>query len=196
MAINTECGSKRFMLLKATATKVPIAATKPGCSTSEVVCSKVFVARAFFKAERHGALVEANDTLTAFFLQAGRHRAAAGHLERGVERARAEHLDVSFQVADVKALPFAGHSFDVVLLTFGVMFAPDQARSAAEMLRVCRRGGFIGMANCTPEGCIGQLFKTLGRQIPPPAGVQVTPTLTLTTERLMAQLRPLAKQRP
>ena len=95
-----------------------------------------------------------------------------GLLERGAERARAEHLDVSFQVADVEALPFADASFDVVLSTFGVMFAPDHTRSAAEMLRVCRPDGRIGMANWTPEGFIGQLFMTLGRQIPPPPGVQ------------------------
>ncbi len=93
-------------------------------------------------------------------------------LDRGAERARAERLDVKFQVADVEELPFEDAGFDVVLSTFGVMFAPDHARSAAEMARVCRPGGRIGMANWTPEGFIGQLFKTLGRQLPPPAGVQ------------------------
>jgi ubiquinone/menaquinone biosynthesis C-methylase UbiE len=96
----------------------------------------------------------------------------ASLLDRGAERARAERLDVKFQVADVEALPFADASFDAVLSTFGVMFAPDHARSAAEMARVCRPGGRIGLANWTPEGFIGQLFKTLGRQIPPPAGVK------------------------
>ncbi len=93
-------------------------------------------------------------------------------LERGAERAAAERLDVDFQVADVEALPFGDASFDVVLSTFGVMFAPDQSRSASEMARVCRPGGRIGLANWTPEGFIGQLFKTLGRHLPPPAGVQ------------------------
>jgi ubiquinone/menaquinone biosynthesis C-methylase UbiE len=93
-------------------------------------------------------------------------------LDRGAERARAEHLDVAFQAADVEALPFADASFDAVLSTFGVMFAPDHAKSAAEMARVCRPGGRIGMANWTPDGFIGQLFKVLGRQLPPPAGVQ------------------------
>jgi ubiquinone/menaquinone biosynthesis C-methylase UbiE len=93
-------------------------------------------------------------------------------LERGAERARAERFDVKFQEADVEELPFKDGSFDVVLSTFGVMFAPDHARSAAEMLRVCRSGGRIGMANWTPEGFIGQLFKTLGRHLPPPAGLQ------------------------
>jgi SAM-dependent methyltransferase len=93
-------------------------------------------------------------------------------LERGAERARAEGLEVSFQVADVEALPFADASFDAVLSTFGVMFAPDHAKSAAEMARVCRPGGRIGLTNWTPEGFIGQLFKVLGRHLPPPAGVQ------------------------
>jgi ubiquinone/menaquinone biosynthesis C-methylase UbiE len=93
-------------------------------------------------------------------------------LERGAERARAEGLQVTFQAADAEALPFEDASFDAVLSTFGVMFAPDHAKSAAEMARVCRPGGRIGMANWTPEGFIGQLFKTLGKQIPPPPGVQ------------------------
>lgn len=96
----------------------------------------------------------------------------AGLLDRGAERAKAERLEVKFQAADVEALPFDDKSFDAVLSTFGVMFAPDHAKSAAEMLRVCRPGGRIGMANWTPEGFIGQMFKTLGRHMPPPAGVQ------------------------
>lgn len=96
----------------------------------------------------------------------------ASLLDRGAERARAERLDVTFQVADVEALPFADASFDAVLSTFGVMFAPDHAKSAAEMARVCRPGGRIGLANWTPAGFIGQLFKTLSKQIAPPAGVQ------------------------
>jgi ubiquinone/menaquinone biosynthesis C-methylase UbiE len=96
----------------------------------------------------------------------------AGLLDRGAERAKAERLEVKFQGADVEALPFDDKSFDAVLSTFGVMFAPDHAKSAAEMLRVCRPGGRIGMANWTPEGFIGQMFKTLGRHLPPPAGVQ------------------------
>ena len=84
-------------------------------------------------------------------------------LERGAERARAERLDVIFQVADVEALPFADASFDAVVSTFGVMFAPDHARSAAEM---------AGLANWTPDSLIGRMFKVLGRYVPPPAGVQ------------------------
>ena len=93
-------------------------------------------------------------------------------LERGAQRARAEGLNVQFQVADAEALPFPDASFDAVLSTFGVMFAPDQAAAAAELARVCRPGGRIGLANWTPEGFIGQVFKTLGRHIPPPAGLQ------------------------
>lgn len=93
-------------------------------------------------------------------------------LERGAVRARAEHLTMATQLADVEALPFDDASFDVVLSTFGVMFAPDQQRAADEMARVCRPGGRIGMTNWTPEGFIGQLFKTLGRHLPPPAGVK------------------------
>ena len=93
-------------------------------------------------------------------------------LERGAERARAERLEVSFQAADAEALPFKDASFDVVLSTFGVMFSPDHAKAAAELARVCRPGGRIGLANWTPEGFIGQLFKTLARHLPPPAGVQ------------------------
>lgn len=93
-------------------------------------------------------------------------------LERGQDRARAEHLEVTFQVADAEALPFADGSFAAVLSTFGVMFAPDQDKAAAELARVCRRGGRIGLANWTPEGFVGQMFKTLGRHLPPPAGAQ------------------------
>ena len=93
-------------------------------------------------------------------------------LERGAERARAERLQVDFREADAEALPFADDSFDAVLSTFGVMFAPDQTKVAAELARVCRSGGTIGMANWTPAGFIGQVFKTLGRYLPPPAGVQ------------------------
>ena len=96
----------------------------------------------------------------------------ASLLDRGAVRARAEHLDVVFQTADAEALPFADASFDAVLSTFGVMFTPDHAKAASELARVCRPGGRIGLANWTPEGFIGQLFKTLGRHLPPPQGVQ------------------------
>jgi ubiquinone/menaquinone biosynthesis C-methylase UbiE len=93
-----------------------------------------------------------------------------GLLELGAARAQAEQLEVKFEVADVEALPYRDASFDAVVSTFGVMFAPDHAKAASEMARVCRTGGRIGMANWTPDGFIGQLFKTLGRHVPPPAG--------------------------
>ena len=93
-------------------------------------------------------------------------------LDRGAERAHAERLEVQFQAADAEALPFADASYDVVVSTFGVMFAPDHASAARELARVCRKGGRIGLANWTPNGFIGQLFKVLGRHMPPPPGVQ------------------------
>lgn len=93
-------------------------------------------------------------------------------LDLGQARAEAEQLQVAFAEADAEALPFADTSFDVVLSTFGVMFTPDHARAADELTRVCRPGGRIGLANWTPEGFIGQMFKVLGRHIAPPAGVQ------------------------
>ena len=93
-------------------------------------------------------------------------------LDLGQARAEAEQLQVAFAEADAEALPFADASFDVVLSTFGVMFTPDHARAAGELARVCRPGGRIGLANWTPEGFIGQMFKVLGRHIAPPAGVQ------------------------
>jgi ubiquinone/menaquinone biosynthesis C-methylase UbiE len=104
-------------------------------------------------------------------------------LDRGRERAAAERLTVEFREADAEALPFADNGFDVVVSTFGVMFTPDQDKAASELLRVCRTGGKIGLANWTPEGFIGQLFKTLGRHLPPPAGVK-SPALWGTRARL------------
>ena len=93
-------------------------------------------------------------------------------LERGRERATAERLAIEFRQADAEALPFVDASFDVVVSTFGVMFTPNQDKAATELLRVCKRGGKIGLANWTPEGFIGQLFKTIGKHMPPPAGVK------------------------
>jgi len=93
-------------------------------------------------------------------------------LERGRERAKVERLAVTFREADAEALPFEDASFDVVLSTFGVMFTPDQAQAAHELGRVCRPGGKIGLANWTPDGFIGQLFKTIGKYVPPAPGVK------------------------
>lgn len=93
-------------------------------------------------------------------------------LDRGEARARAEGLTAKFQTADAEALPFKDATFDAVVSTFGVMFTPDQDKAAAELLRVCKPGGKIGMANWTPDSFIGQVFKTLGGHIPPAAGVK------------------------
>jgi SAM-dependent methyltransferase len=88
-------------------------------------------------------------------------------LDKGRERARAEGLPVTFQLADAEALSFADAGFDVVLSTYGVMFAPDHAKSASEMLRVVKPGGRIGWANWTLQGFIGHLFKLIGAHVPP-----------------------------
>ncbi|MGY8666415.1 methyltransferase domain-containing protein [Bradyrhizobium sp. UFLA05-109] len=104
-------------------------------------------------------------------------------LERGRERAAAERLTVTFREADAEALQFPDASFDAVLSTFGVMFTPNQDKAASELARVCRPGGKIGLANWTPQGFIGQLFKTIGKHLPPPAGVK-SPALWGTKARL------------
>jgi len=104
-------------------------------------------------------------------------------LEGGRRRAEADRLPVMFQEADAEALPFADASFDVVLSTFGVMFTPNQDKAARELLRVCRPGGKIGLANWTPESFIGQMFRVLGKYVPPVAGV-APPSLWGTKARL------------
>jgi len=93
-------------------------------------------------------------------------------LARARRRAEAEGLQVRFKIADAENLPFADASFDAVISTFGTMFSPDQDRTAAELVRVTRPGGRIGLANWTPEGFIGQLFKTIGKRLPPPTGAR------------------------
>ncbi|MFC4929145.1 class I SAM-dependent methyltransferase [Massilia sp. GCM10023247] len=92
-------------------------------------------------------------------------------LDKGRARAAAEGLDVEFRVADAEDLPFPAGAFDVALSTYGVMFTPDHVRSSSELLRVVRDGGRIGLASWTPDSFIGQLFKTIGKYVPPPAGV-------------------------
>lgn len=126
-------------------------------------------------AARHFAQVTSSDYVGAL-------------LEVGKARAAAEHLPVTFREADAEALPFPDASFDIVLSTFGVMFTPDQAKAAREMSRVVRKGGRIGLASWTPEGFIGQLFKTIGKHLPPPAGVK-SPALW-GTETHLAELFP------
>ncbi|MBN9512694.1 MAG: class I SAM-dependent methyltransferase [Alphaproteobacteria bacterium] len=112
-------------------------------------------------------------------------------LERGKARATAEGFNIDFRQADAEALPFADATFDVVVSTFGVMFTPNQERAAAEMARVCRPSGKIGLANWTPDGFIGQLFKTIGKHLPPPAGVK-SPALWGTSARLADLFGPAA----
>ena len=93
-------------------------------------------------------------------------------LVRGEARAAAEDLPVKYQVADAEALPFNDGEFDAVVSTFGVMFTPNQQQAAAELIRTCRSGGKVGLANWTPESFIGALFKTIGTLMPSPPGVQ------------------------
>ena len=107
-------------------------------------------------------------------------------LEDGRRRAEAERLPITFQEADVEALPFTDGTFDVVLSSFGVMFAPNHEKSASEMLRVCRSNGRIGLANWTPRGFIGRLFAVVGRYVPPPAGL--TPPARWGTEEHLEHL--------
>lgn len=104
-------------------------------------------------------------------------------LDRARRRASAEGLAVDFEAGDAESLPFGDASFDVVTSVFGAMFAPDQERTAAELLRVARPGGRIGLASHTPEGFIGHLFRTTGRHVPPPAGL-AAPTGWGTEDRL------------
>jgi SAM-dependent methyltransferase len=93
-------------------------------------------------------------------------------LETAARRAEAEHLPITTRIADAQDLPFPDASFDVVLSTFGAMFAPDQERTAAELARVCRPGGRIGMANWVPDGMVGEMFRTTAAHVPPPAGLR------------------------
>jgi ubiquinone/menaquinone biosynthesis C-methylase UbiE len=104
-------------------------------------------------------------------------------LESGRARAQADGYAIRFQEADAENLPFHDASFDAVMSTFGVMFTPDQEKAASELARVCKPGGKIGLANWTPESFIGQLFKTIGKYVPPAAGVK-SPALWGTKARL------------
>lgn len=104
-------------------------------------------------------------------------------LERGRERAATERLDIEFVEADATELPFEDGEFDVVMSIFGAMFAADQERAAAELLRTCKPGGRIGMANWVPDSGIGEMFITIAKHAPPPTGVR-PPLLWGTEERL------------
>ena len=112
-------------------------------------------------------------------------------LDKGAARARAEGLDIKFETADAESLPYANDAFDVSLSTFGVMFAPDHTGSARELLRVTRSGGRIGLANWTPEGFLGDLFRLVGGFVPPPAGLQ-SPVLWGSEPHIVALFGPQA----
>jgi len=114
-------------------------------------------------------------------------------LSHGRARAEAEGQDVTFRIADAEQLPYADASFDAVVSTFGVMFTPNQGKAASEVLRVCRPSGMIGMANWTPEGFIGQVFKCLSKHIAAPAGVN-SPALWGTKPWIEQQFGPKARR--
>jgi ubiquinone/menaquinone biosynthesis C-methylase UbiE len=105
---------------------------------------------------------------------------------RGRQRIEAESMGVRFVFGDAEGLPFADQSFDAVLSPFGAMFAADQERAASEIVRVCRRGGLVGLANWTPEGFVGRLFALLGAQVP--AGAGTTASCAWGTQARLAQL--------
>ncbi len=104
-------------------------------------------------------------------------------IEQARKRAEVEGMSIAFDVGDAEDLPYPDASFDVVLSTLGVMFAPNQEKVAEELLRICRSGGKIGLANWTPDGFIGNMFRTLGKHVPPPPGIK-PPPLWGTEERL------------
>lgn len=107
-------------------------------------------------------------------------------LERGRERAAAERVSVTLEHGDAEEIPFEDGSFDAALSVFGAMFAPDHARTAAELARVCRSGGTIALASWTPEGFLGDLFQTITAHVPPPA--ELASPLLWGTERHLVEL--------
>ena len=125
---------------------------KPGERVLDVACGS---GNLTIPAARAGAVVTGADIATNL-------------LEQGRARAAAEGLTIQFDEGDAENLPYNDASFDVVVSMFGAMFAPRPQLVAAELVRVCRPGGRIAMANWTPEGHIGQMFKTTGKHVPPP----------------------------
>ena len=114
-------------------------------------------------------------------------------LEQGLRRAEADGLVMRTRVADAEDLPFGDDEFDVALSTFGVMFAPNPQRAAAELLRVVMPGGRIGLANWTPSGFVGRLFELMSRFVPPPAGIP-SPLAWGTETRLVELFGPRANE--
>lgn len=92
-------------------------------------------------------------------------------LDQARARAAQEKLTIKFDEGDAEQLPYRDASFDVIITMFGAMFAPRPERVAAELTRVCRPGGLIAMANWTPSGFVGQMFRTVAAHVPPPAGI-------------------------
>ena len=128
---------------------------KPGTKVLDVACG---TGNLSLPAARAGAIVTGVDI-------------APNLVEQARENAKGEGLNIKFDEGDAEALPYEDASFDAVITMFGAMFAPRPELVAAELKRVCRPGGLIAMANWTPAGFIGQMFKTTGKHVPPPAGM-------------------------
>jgi len=146
VAKSTESGAEEF---------INRLALQPGTRLLDVACGSGNLA---VVAARVGAIVTGVDI-------------APNLLEEGRERAKAEGLTIQFDEGDAEQLPYPDAAFDVVVSMFGAMFAPRPELAAAELVRVCRPGGRIAMANWTPSGFAGQVFKTVGKHVPPPPGV-------------------------
>lgn len=127
----------------------------PGMSVLDVACGTGNLA---FPAARAGAVVTGVDI-------------APNLIRQAQSRADAEGIKVKFDEGDAEQLPYAGQSFDVAISMFGVMFAPRPELVAAELLRVTRPEGRIALANWTPTGFVGQMFKTIGAHVPPPTNM-------------------------
>jgi ubiquinone/menaquinone biosynthesis C-methylase UbiE len=130
-------------------------AIAPGARVLDVACGTGNTA---LPAARAGAAVTGVDIATNL-------------LEQAQKRAETERLDVKFQEGDAEELPFPDHSFDMVITMFGAMFAPRPDRVAKELLRVCKPGGQIAMANWTPRGYVGGQFQLMAKSVPPPPGI-------------------------
>jgi SAM-dependent methyltransferase len=134
---------------------VKLIGIQPGSRILDVACGTGNTA---IPAARGGASVTGIDIASNLLVQAR-------------QRAAVENLDVSFEEGDAEELPFPDRSFDLVLTMFGAMFAPRPERVTAELLRVCKPGGVIAMANWTPEGFVGKTFQVTSRMLPPPPGL-------------------------